>query len=164
MFVVFGCDGAAEHVNAASRVGIIPRVTTEARRPKISIPDRPIWKRLPRACSEERPDIDVLDAVLAVDPVLRRTLAEREKKWPVPIQGSHGSSCERSRQHVHSEVADPLKICLSEPLKRPLAHIAQRYLPSAPRPEHVGSPADLATGLAEQATGSVRQQATPKPD
>jgi hypothetical protein len=82
------CDRqrASAQIDApAEEAGRIGRMTRKLRAAEVALDPAAVRERPGRVSREEAPHVEVLDAVLAVDIVLRRTLAEGDAEQPLAV-------------------------------------------------------------------------------
>lgn len=95
---------------------------------EVGVPDRAIWKGLPRACLKKGPHVDVLQSVTCIEPVLCCTLAERQEQQSIPIKSCDWRLRKGSLQRSHGESANGFEVGRSDWLEGPLTHLIQRSL------------------------------------
>jgi hypothetical protein len=97
-------------------------VTRKLRAAEVALDPPSVRERPGRVRGEEAPYIEVLDAVLTVHVMLRRTLAECDAEQPVAVAPPRRRfAIDQASKVEESELAEPGEVSVGDPLARALS-------------------------------------------
>jgi hypothetical protein len=101
-------------------------MTRKPRAAEVALDLAAVRERPGRVSGEEAPDVEVLDAVLAVEVVLRCTLAECDAEQPVAVAPpGRGFALDEAGEVAEGELAEAGEIGAGDRLARALSHPAR---------------------------------------